>query len=78
VRTDNGGGVRELVAVPATSFAPDVPSTLKPGTTWRGTFSGPDVVKKGTLFYVGFGQFTYDTRFDPRPFSMSSAKSGNA
>ena len=78
VRTDSGGGIKQLIPLPATTFAPDVPATLKPGTTWRGTFSGPDVVKKGTLFYVGFGQFTYDTRFDPRPFSMSSAKSGNA
>ena len=78
VRIDSGGGVRQLVPLPATSFAPEVPATLKPGTAWQGTFSGPDVVKKKTLFYVGFGQFTYDTRFDPRPFSISSAKSGTA
>ena len=41
VRTDNGGGIKQLIPLPATTFAPDVPKTLEPGTTWRGTSADP-------------------------------------
>lgn len=78
-QVDNGSGTRTLQPLPASEFDPPIPATLKPGTTWRGTFGGSDVVRKGTLFYVGFGQFAYDSRFGARPpFSTSTAKGGHA
>jgi hypothetical protein len=44
-----------------------------------GTFAGSDPVARGTLFYVGFGQFTLDNSFNGAlPFSMSTAKSATA
>jgi hypothetical protein len=51
---------------------------LKPHATWRGTFAGSDPVARGTLFYIGFGQFQLDSSFNGAlPFSMSSAKSAD-
>jgi peptide/nickel transport system permease protein len=75
VRVDNGSGTKTLQPLPAISFEPSVAATLKPGTTWRGTFAGPDAVRQGTLFYVGFGQFSYDVGFGGRAFSTVTAKS---
>ena len=74
VRTDNGGGTKTLKPLAPLSFDPAVPDTLKPGTTWKGTFSGAEAVKKGTLFYVGFGQFGYDPRYNPLLFSIVTSK----
>ena len=62
----------------ASSFEPAVPATLKPGQTWKGTFSGADAVKKGTLFYVGFGQFGYDPTYNPTLFSFATRNGGHA
>ena len=58
----------------AKQFDPPLPATLKPHETWRGTFAGTGKVKTGSLFYVGFGQFTLDNR----PISFSSEKSATA
>ena len=41
----------------ATSFDPDVPVLMPPGTGWAGTFSGPDRLSPGDLVHVEFGQF---------------------
>ena len=78
VQVDNGAGIRELEPLPATSFLPPLPKELKGGAKWVGTFGGGDPVAKGTLFYVGFGLFDYESTFDPRSFSTSSAKSATA
>lgn len=78
VRTDNGGGIKTLQPLAALAFDPPFPAAMKPGTTWKGTFSGAETVKKGTLFYVGFGQFGYDPVYNPTLFSVSTSKSGTA
>jgi len=78
VQVDNGAGIKELEPLPATSFRPPLPKELKGGAKWVGTFGGGDPVAKGTLFYVGFGLFDYESTFDPRSFSTSSAKSAAA
>jgi hypothetical protein len=78
VRADNGGGVKTLQPLAALAFDPPMPALLKAGTTWKGTFSGSGTVKKETLFYVGFGQFGYDPRFDPRLFSITTSKSATS
>ena len=54
-----------------------MPATLKPGETWTGTFSGADAVKKGSLFYVGFGQFGYNPVYNPQLFSIATSKGGH-
>jgi peptide/nickel transport system permease protein len=78
VQTDNGGG-RYLKPLGAKVFTPAFPELLKAHTTWTGTFSGPDPVKRGSEFYVGFGQFTYaDSLNFPQAFSTSTAKSATA
>jgi hypothetical protein len=41
----------------ATHFEPLVPTLLRPGERWSGTFSGPDGVARGVLVHVQFGQF---------------------
>ena len=74
VRTDNGGDMKNS-STPGNDLCPRRPQDARARHHLARHFSGPDIVKKGTLFYVGFGQFTYDTRFDPRPFSISSARS---
>jgi peptide/nickel transport system permease protein len=78
VQTDNGGGVKQLVPLPATDYAPALPPLLKPNAVWRGIFAGPDVPDHRTLFYVGFGQFALNGPIQQRPFSMSTAKSARA
>jgi peptide/nickel transport system permease protein len=78
VQTDAGSGTKTLQPFAASSFDPPVPQMLKPGETWSGTFSGSDPVKKGALFYVGFGQFGYDPVYNPTLFSITSQKSGHA
>jgi hypothetical protein len=78
VLTDVGGG-RFLKPLPAKVFTPEFPRLVKAHTTWSGTFSGPDPVKSGSEFYVGFGQFTYtDSLGSTRAFSTSSVKSATA
>ena len=79
VQTDNGGGTRYLKPLPGTHFTPALPQLLKPRSTWTGTFSGADPVKRGTTFYVGFGQFSYaGSASNQRSFSTSTAKSATA
>jgi peptide/nickel transport system permease protein len=76
VQTDTGGGTKYLVPRPALEFVPALSGELKPHATWTGTFGGSDPPTRGTLFYVGFGQFQVFGAFgSPRPFSMSSATS---
>ena len=41
----------------AVRFRPPVPTLLRPGEGWTGTFSGPDGLAAGTLVRVQFGQF---------------------
>lgn len=78
VLTDLGGG-RFLKPLPAKVFTPEFPRLVKAHTTWSGTFSGPDPVKSGSEFYVGFGQFTYaDSLGSTRAFSTSTVKSATA
>ena len=78
VQEDNGGGVKHLQPLAATNFDPPLPKELKGNSKWVGTFSGNDAVAKGTLFYAGFGRFGYESSFDTRSFSTSSAKSATA
>jgi peptide/nickel transport system permease protein len=78
VQSDEGSGTKFLNPLPARAFAPALPAVLKPHATWRGTFAGSDPVARGTLFYIGFGQFQLDSSFNGAlPFSMSSAKSAD-
>ena len=42
---------------PGSGFRPPVPTLLRPGEGWTGTFSGPDGLAAGTLVRVQFGQF---------------------
>ena len=76
VQTDNGGGIKYLKPLAAKEFTPALPQLLKPHSTWTGTFAGSDPVAHGTLFEVGFGQFTYvgATSYQ-RSFSTITAKS---
>lgn len=78
VRVDEGGGTKTLQPLPALAFSPPFPARLAGGKKWVGTFGGGDAVAKGTLFYVGFGQFNYETTFNERSFSTSSADSATA
>jgi peptide/nickel transport system permease protein len=79
VQSDEGSGTKELNPLPARAFAPALPAVLKPHASWTGTFAGSDPVARGTLFYVGFGQFMLDNSFNGAlPFSMSTAKSATA
>jgi peptide/nickel transport system permease protein len=79
VQTDNGGGIKYLKPLAATSFTPSLPQLLKAHSTWTGTFAGPDPLTHGTEFYVGFGQFSYMSAFNgQRGFSTSTAKSARA
>jgi hypothetical protein len=41
----------------ALEFHPPVPTLLRPGEGWSGTFSGPDTLAAGELVRVQFGQF---------------------
>jgi peptide/nickel transport system permease protein len=78
VQTDRGGG-RYLKPLAAKEFTPALPQLLKPHSTWTGTFAGSDPVAHGTVFYVGFGQFSYVSSFNgQRGFSTSTAKSATA
>ncbi len=47
----------ELASARATRLEPPVPTLLRPGEAWRGTFSGPDTLAPGVLVHVEFGQF---------------------
>jgi peptide/nickel transport system permease protein len=79
VQTDEGSGTKRLNPLPALAFTPALPAALKPNSTWTGTFAGSDPVARGTLFYVGFGQFMLDGSFGGgQPFSTSTAKSATA
>jgi len=78
IQTDAGAGTKRLEPLPATDFAPALPTVLKPHSTWTGTFAGSDPVARGTLFFVGFGQFAIGSSFDQREFSTSTAKSAKA
>jgi hypothetical protein len=80
VQTDEGSGTKYLKSLPATEFMPALPQVLAAHATWTGTFAGPDSVPHHSLYYVGFGQFSYygiasDSQpFSPQPFSTSTAK----
>ena len=79
VRTDDGSGIKRLQPLGATEFVPPLPKVLAPRATWRGSFAGSGVVKKGTLFYVGIGQFFYvNAPYDPLPISVTSQKSATS
>jgi peptide/nickel transport system permease protein len=78
IQTDNGSGIKDLKPLPAKELTPALPPVLKPNATWVGTFAGSDPVAHGVLFYVGFGQFAFDSPFDQRSFSTSTAKSAKA
>jgi hypothetical protein len=78
VQTDNGSGVKQLNPLVATEAVPAMPAVLAPRATWTGTFAGSAQVERGTLFYVGFGQFAIDKAADQRSFSTSTAKSATA
>jgi peptide/nickel transport system permease protein len=78
VQTDNGSGTRYLQPLPAREFEPAFPQILKAHTSWRGTFAGNGPIKKGALFYVGYGQFNYLSPTTPLPISVTSKKSANA
>jgi len=54
---------------PATDFSPALPSTLRPGTTWRGTMSAPGALAGGLWLRVSFGPFVSDG--DPPPGAES-------
>jgi hypothetical protein len=41
----------------ATRERPPVPTNLRPGETWKGTFSGPDQIASGVRLRVQFGDF---------------------
>jgi hypothetical protein len=41
----------------ATRFAPDMPMTVPPGRTWRGSFGGVGKPPRGTYLRVRFGRF---------------------
>jgi hypothetical protein len=73
VRTDNGGGIKALQPLSASQVDPPLPAVLDSRQTWEGTFSGSGVVKKGQLFYTGFGQFFYaDSPVQTLAFSVVS------
>jgi peptide/nickel transport system permease protein len=79
VQTDNGGGIKFLKPLAATSFTPALPQLLKAHSTWTGTFAGSDPVTRGTELYVGFGQFLYaNSVTSQRGFSTSTVKSARA
>ena len=79
VRTDNGGGIKELQPLSATQVDPPLPEILGSRQTWEGTFSGSSVVTKRQLFYVGYGQFFYaDSPVQTNPFSVVSRDSAKA
>jgi ABC-type dipeptide/oligopeptide/nickel transport system permease subunit len=75
VQQDNGGGIRRLQPLAASTYSPAMPQELEGGAKWVGTFSGSDVVAKGTLFYVGFGQFASGSPYNQQQFSISSTDS---
>ncbi len=73
VQADNGGGVKRLEPLTATEIEPPLPQILGSQQRWDGTFAGSGVVKKGQLFYVGFGQFFYaDSPVQTQAFSVVS------
>jgi hypothetical protein len=79
IQTDNGGGIKYLKPLAASSFTPALPQLLKAHSIWAGTFAGSDTVAHGTEFYVGFGQFLYANSVNSqRGFSTSTAKSARA
>jgi peptide/nickel transport system permease protein len=78
VQTDTGTGTKYLQPLPAREFEPSFPEILKAHAAWRGTFSGNGPIKKGSLFYVGYGQFSYMTPTNPLPISVTSKNSANA
>src|SRR4051812_38358336 len=76
VRTDNGSGIKQLQPLGASELAPALPKVLAPRATWRGSFAGSEVLKKGTLFYVGIGQFFYvNAPYDPLPIALTTQES---
>jgi peptide/nickel transport system permease protein len=78
IQTDDGSGTRSLRPLPAKEFTPALPQVLNANATWAGTFAGSDPVAHGVLFFVGFGQFSFDSPFGQRFFSTSTAKSAQA
>lgn len=48
----------------ATTFAPRLPSVLRPGMSWKGTFGGRGVLPKGVLLNICFGYFTIPGKSD--------------
>jgi peptide/nickel transport system permease protein len=78
VQTDNGGGIKELQPLSASQVDPPIPEVLEPQQRWEGTFAGSGTVKKGQLFYVGYGQFFYaDSPVQTQAFSVVSRDSAN-
>jgi hypothetical protein len=76
VQTDNGGGVKYLQPLAATQFDPPLPAVIGAHAVWKGTFAGNGVVKKGELFFSGFGQFYYaDSPVQTLPLSVVSRES---
>jgi peptide/nickel transport system permease protein len=60
-------GTLGLQVLPATTFRPALPTELRPGETWTGSFAGSSALPQGTLLYVGFGYFVPAGRnSDPR------------
>jgi peptide/nickel transport system permease protein len=79
VQTDDGGGIKRLKPLPAKEFAPTLPQILTPNSTWTGTFAGSEPIAHDAVFFVGFGQFSYDSRSSyQRSFSTSTARSAKA
>ena len=78
VQVDNGGAIRELKVLPASSYLPKLPLHLPPHSAWTGTFSGSTPVAPKTLVYVGFGRFSADAAMVPQFLSTSSQKSLSA
>jgi peptide/nickel transport system permease protein len=79
VQTDNGSGIKTLQPLAASEFEPPLPKVLAGHASWRGTFAGSATVKKGTLFYVGFGEFFYvNAPNDPLPISVTTTESATA
>ena len=57
-RRSRNGDIPGLRA--ATSYAPALPETIKPGETWRGTISAPGALAGGLWVRIAFGPFSAD------------------
>jgi hypothetical protein len=60
--------VESAAAVFASRLAPRPPSLLRPGTTWRGSFSGGGRLGAGVYVRVVFGRFTPVERIPGLPW----------